>query len=291
MNRFKDYEQLFARRAKGRNFKRLWQWFKLEQLDADTFVLMYETKRWLMDETIGAYKVIPNPLGEAARITRDNVVTLTYPHAVGDQTFHRVCERLLGLRIGSDKSGYKNYESHIRIYHRGYGKESTGYFPGIQFKLPTGVGERSTCLNPKPDVRKTLKVDVVQETKEQLSRLRKLVRGAIALGAMDDLLKVKMAHPWGMHNVLQAAGFDAMPNLDAVNIMDPSFDCAKQIIVLGLSKSSVPARYNAYGPDPIADDARMKELRLRVIENGMKAVRQRLYAQHEDAYHHVVVTK
>lgn len=222
-----------------------------------------------------------------ASITPSNVLTLLapdtddYPGMRHITTRNRIAE-ITGFSVWSDMGNYRNRETPVRMSARRYGESGwekqawcvdgpIPYKAGTQFQLHI-PGSVVDCINPPKDMKQLVKHDAVQRVKAETAVIRKLAKAMLRVG-FDDYIEKRMDH------------YSAIPPktkpMTEVDYRNPSSDDAMAVLAAGLRAATRPdehkwdATAGKYIQRP--RDVRIQILRERVLDNGMKALRQHIY--------------
>lgn len=279
---------IFGTRRKSRDFKA----YKTDthlKMEADgTLMFTYVSQDWIKQPN-GEYKSNGMKHTPMVSITPDNVVTLLmgtegWPSAA-HMTIRNRMQDITGFTMYSDTAHHKNKETAIRIegrrYDNGWCKQpwctygSLPYAQGTQFKTITNGknGGLTECLNPPKDMKKLVKQEAIQQAKGDTAIIRKLAKVMLRVG-FEEHIEKKVDGYYYAQNV------KAKPIYE-VNYKNPSGDDAFAVLKAGLVMANRPDAHvwskdeGKYIERP--RDVRVQILRERVLENGMKALRQHIY--------------
>jgi len=285
-------EQLFSTRRKTKDFKAYKTDTHLTKADDGTFTFSYVQYNWEKDETSNQYKRSEvrseTPL---VSIAPDNVMTLLAPETKNWPSVHHMTIRnrlqdITGFTVYSDTSHHRNKDMPIRITHRFY-KDGIGwlkqewcantndktipYKAGTQFKVYDDKTGKLDCLNPPSDIKQLVKNEAIQSAKADTAVIRKLAMAMLRLGYEEHIEK-KLANYWYAPPQTKL--------LDAVDYKNPTGDDAIAVLNHGMCISNKPdAHVWADGKyTERSMEERVRLMRERVIENGMKALRKHIYA-------------
>jgi hypothetical protein len=285
-------EKLFSARRKNKDFKAYKTDTHLTKEADGSFVFSYVQFNWVQDENTKEYKREDTrsrtPL---VSIAPNNVMTLLAPETKNWPSVHHMTIRnrlhdITGFDIYSDTSHHKNKDMPIRITHRFY-KEGVGwlkqewcadskdktmpYKAGTQFQLTDTKSGKVECLNPPTDVKQIVKNESIQSAKADTAVIRKLAMAMLRMGYEEHIEK-KLANYWYAPPQTKL--------LADIDYKNPTGDDATAVLNHGMRVSNKPdAHVWADGKyTERSMDERVRLMRERVIENGMKALRKHIYA-------------
>jgi hypothetical protein len=283
-------ENLFETRRKTKDFKAYTTDTHLTKAADGTFTFTFLQYNWEEDKATKKYKrsEVRNetPL---VSITPDNVMTLLAPDtkvwpSVHHLTIRNRLQAITGFDIYSDTSHHRNKDTPIRVSGRYYGphgwqkqawcvtaKDRTiPYKSGTQFQVGLLQG-RTECLNPPKDVKKVVKNAAIQAAKADTVIIRKLAMVMLRVGFEEHIEKKLKSYWYAPQQIKPIA------NVDYKN---PTGDDAMAVLAQGLRMATRPDIH--VWKDGKYTERSMEEqislLRSRVLENGMKALRQHIYA-------------
>ena len=283
-----DYTQkIFDTRRKSRDYKMYKTDTRLE-LEGDTFVFYHCGFNWIYDKAKGMHvrtdKLTKTPL---VSINPDNVVTLlmvdTGWPSVAHITIRNRLADITGFSFYSDTARHKNKGTAIRIegryYNNGWcaqpwcaGGKSLPYAAGTQFRTVSNGknGGLTECLNPPKDVKHLVKQEAIQQAKAETAVIRKLAKVMLRVG-FDEYIDQRIDNYW-------VPFLDTKP-LAEVNHLNPSSEDAMAVLAHGLRTANRPDLTVWRGGKyiEIEREVRVQQLRERVLENGMRALRKHIY--------------
>ena len=288
-----DYTQrIFDTRRKGRDFKAYKTDTRLE-LGADGVFTFYHCGyNWERDPITNQYKrtdrITKTPL---VSINPDNVVTLLagttgWPSADHITIRNRLAD-ITGFQFYSDTGRHKNMQTSIRIrgvrYDNGWVSQpwcaagkSLPYAQGLQFKTISNGrnGGRTECLNPSKDIKRTVKQEAIQKVKAETASIRKLAMVMLRVGFEEQLTKRLEANWW-------ISKPKEVKAIEDVNYAQPTADDALAVLWAGMAVAQRPD-YHQYDETlktwvQVTPESRLQTLRMRVLDNGMKALRKHIY--------------
>lgn len=286
-------QAMFDTRRKSRDFKAYKTDTHLIKRADGSFLFSYLQYEWKYDKTKGTHvRAKTRSVTPLCSIDQDNVVTLL----VGDKGWPSVAHmtirnRLMditGLTMYSDTAHHKSKDTAIRITGRHYTMQgwqkqpwcahtpdnTIPYVAGTQFKTINNGrdGGLVECLNPPKDMKKLVKQEAIQQVKAETAIIRKLAKVMLRVG-FDEYIEKRVDRHWGLR-------IEAKP-LSEVNYLTPTGDDAMAVLKAGYDRSNRPddsvfdSAQGKYVTRP--RDVQIQILRERVLENGMKALRQYIY--------------
>jgi len=288
---YKWTEHVFSTRRKSKDFKAYKTDTRLTKADDGTFTFTYVQYNWEEDKTTHQHKRsdvrAETPL---VSITPDNVVTLLAPDMKGWPSIHHMTIRnrvqdITGLAIYSDTGHHKNKETPIRITSRYYGQhgwqkqawcantndKSIPYKMGTQFRTIDSKSGLTECLNPPKDIKKVVKNEAVQQAKADTAVIRKLAMVMLRVG-FEEHIEKKLNSYWYAPQQIKL--------IKDIDYKNPTGDDAMAVLAQGLRIANKPDTHvwvdGAYKPRTM--DERVRLMRERVLDNGMKALRKHIYA-------------
>jgi hypothetical protein len=245
--------------------------------DGDDFIVTHNLFRtW--EKRGEVYHKVTTP-GPMARITPDNVVTLLYTEEVNMTTANRL-GTLCGWSVGLNKRSYGNCEQHVRVYNAPNWQDSIPYFAGMQINLTSG-----RVLNPKPDVRRTLKQSAITEMTRKLATLRKLSKVMLKLNAFEELADLALTGR-SHERMHQCVDITLIPASELFTDA-PTAETVEQIIVYGLRHCTRPDAHtysNGKWERVPADEHKAKWLD-RALTYSLRDIREHHYP--EEAYERI----
>lgn len=286
-------QRIFDTRRKSRDFKAYKTDTRLE-LGADGVFTFYHCGyNWERDPVTSQYKrtdkITKTPL---VSINPDNVVTLLvgttgWPSA-GHMTIRNRLADITGFAFYSDTGRHKNKDTAVRIEGRYYtdsgwasqpwcaGGKSLPYVVGTQFKtISNGKnGGLTECLNPPKDIKRTVKQEAIQKVKAETASIRKLAMVMLRVGFEEHLAR-RIEHNWW---ISRPAG---VKEIEEVNYAQPTADDALAVLWAGMAVAQRPD-FHQYDETlktwvQVTPESRLQTLRMRVLDNGMKALRKHIY--------------
>lgn len=280
----------FDTRRKTKDFKAYKTDTHLTKEADGTLMFTYLQYNWEKNEISGRYERIEvrnaTPL---VSISPDNVMTLLAPEhtswpSVHHMTIRNRLQEITGFSIYSDTAHHKNKDMQIRITHRFYGahgwekqawcantKDKTiPYKAGTQFRVSTTQG-KVDCLNPPKDIKSLVKNESIQQVKADTVVIRKLAMAMLRLG-FEEHIEKKLNNYWYAPQQTKL--------LADVNYKNPTGDDALAVLNHGLRIANKPDAHvwidGEYKQRTMEERVRL--LRERVLENGMKALRKHIYS-------------
>lgn len=168
---YAECERQFNRRAKGRDFKRVFANDELRK-DGDDYVFVFNY--WRQEGS------------EIARVRPDNTVVLRLPKGGYNPSVQNRMYDIAGVQVGSDVSGHKLKEVSVRIRGRNeYGVWMKDSLPFIDGVVVHTVSER--ILNPEllVDKVRTTDPDKRLEIQRKVRAWAKLMRVMAKMGMYD----------------------------------------------------------------------------------------------------------
>jgi hypothetical protein len=283
-------EEIFDTRRKSKDFKAYKTDTRLTKAADGTFMFTYLQYNWEEDKTTKRYKrsQVRNetPL---VSITSDNVMTLLAPDnkewpSVHHMTIRNRLQEITGFDIFSDTGHHRNKETAIRVTSRFYGAQgwekqawcantrdkTIPYKAGTQFKVG-GLHGRVECLNIPKDIKNIVKNEAVQSVKADTVVLRKLAMVMLRVG-FEEHIEKKLNSYWYSPPVAKL--------LADVNYKNPTGDDALAVLTHGMRIANKPDEYvwvdGEYKKRTMEE--RIRLMRERTLDNGMKALRKHIYA-------------
>jgi hypothetical protein len=283
-------EKIFATRRKGKDFKAYKTDTHLTKADDGTFTFTFLQYNWEQDEKSKQYKRsevrAETPL---VSITPDNVMTLLAPDTKGWPSVHHMTIRnrlqdITGLDVFSDTGHHRNKETAIRVSSRFYTQhgwtkqawcantrdKTIPYKSGTQFQVGFPLG-RSECLNIPKDIKKVVKNDAVQQAKADTVIIRKLAMVMLRVG-FEEHIEKKLNSYWYAPQQIKL--------IKDVDYKNPTGEDAMAVLAQGLRMATRPDSHvwKDGNYTELSMEERISMLRSRTLENGMKALRQHIYA-------------
>lgn len=270
-------EELWAKKAKNKDFRRVETDLRLRKLDDGSYTIAH----------VGWHADPSSPRGWSkgeiplATLSTDSVLTIE----LDERPCVTLCNRftsMIGRTLYLDARHFKNYEHTARINMADFNsyapKDSIPFVKGLQFLLIEG--EKSKCLNPVADVKTVVKPEASKQLKTELDTLRKLTAGMTRMGAFDSIIHTKLRDRWSMK----------APSPETINFLDPSADDAERVFRIGLVHSQIESYVYRDGRyHQLDDDAKVALLRQRGLKNGLDKLRKHIYEQ-RDGYTKVSTT-
>jgi len=287
---YKWTEHVFSTRRKTKDFKAYKTDTHLTKSDDGTFTFTFLQYNWEEDKTTKKYKRTQvrneTPL---VSITPDNVMTLLAPDtktwpSVHHMTIRNRLQDITGLDVFSDTGHHRNKETAIRVSSRFYGEhgwtkqawcantndKTIPYKTGTQFRVGLLQG-RIECLNPPKDIKNIVKNEAIQAAKADTVIIRKLAMVMLRVG-FEEHVEKKLNSYWYAPPQIKL--------LKDVDYKNPTGDDAMAVLAQGLRMATRPDAHvwknGKYEERSVEEQISL--LRSRVLENGMKALRQHIYA-------------
>lgn len=287
---YKWVEASFNTRRKTKDFKAYKTDTHLTREADGTFLFTYLQYNWEQNEETKRYARSEvrhrTPL---VSITPDNVMTLLAPESkawpsVHHMTIRNRLQEITGFAIYSDTAHHKNKDMQVRITHRYYGDhgwtkqdwcahtkdKSIPYKQGTQFRVSEKSG-KVECINPPKDMKSLVKNESIQQAKADTVVIRKLAMVMLRVG-FEEHIEKKLNSYWYTPPQTKL--------LHDVNYKNPTGDDALAVLNHGLRVANKPDAHvwvdGTYRERTM--DERVRLLRERVLENGMKALRNHIYA-------------
>lgn len=287
---YKWTERIFDTRRKSKDFKAYKTDTHLTKAEDGTFTFTYLQYNWVQDEQSKQYKRSEvrseTPL---VTITPDNVMTLLAPETKGWPSVHHMTIRnrlqmITGLTIYSDTGHHRNKDTAIRVTSRFYGAQgwekqawcantndkTIPYKAGTQFQVG-GVHGRVDCLNIPKDIKNIVTNEAIQSVKADTAVLRKLAMAMLRLGYEEHIEK-KLNNYWYAPPQTKL--------LADVNYKNPTGDDAIAVLNHGMRIANKPDTHvwadGEYKQRTM--DERVRLMRERTLDNGMKALRKHIYS-------------
>jgi len=300
-----DYTQkLFDTRRQPRDFKAYKTDTHLTKRADGSFLFSFMQYEWTYNKSKGIHeRSKTRAVTPLCSIDQDNVVTLLigdkgWP-SVAHMTIRNRLMDITGFDIYSDTCHHKSKDTAIRITGRHYSAngwakqpwcahsadKTIPYVAGTQFKTITNgrLGGLTECLNPPKDMKKLVKPEAIQQVKAETAVIRKLAKVMLRVG-FDEYIEKRIDRHWGLK-------IDTK-KLSEVNYLNPTGDDAMAVLKVGYDMANRPddtifdSTQGKYVARP--RDVQIQILRERVLENGMKALRQHIYTT-TDGYEKVEV--
>lgn len=284
-------EKIFATRRKTNDFKAYKTDTRLTKAEDGTFMFNYVQWEWEQSKVTNKYeRVKQRATTPLVSITPDDVVTLLAPDTKGWPSVHHMTIRnrlqdITGLAIYSDTGHHKNKETPIRITSRYYGQhgwqkqawcshtsdKTIPYKTGTQFRTIDSKSGLTECLNTPKDIKSVVKNEAIQSTKADTVIIRKLAMVMLRVGYEEHLEK-KLNSYWYAPQQIKL--------IKDIDYKNPTGDDAMAVLAHGLRLASRPDTHvwkeGKY--TELSMEERISLLRSRTLENGMKALRQHIYA-------------
>lgn len=287
-------QQMFDSRRKSLDYKAYKTDTHLTKRPDGSFLFSYMQYEWTYNKTKRIHeRSKTRAVTPLCSIDQDNVVTLLigdkgWP-SVAHMTIRNRLMDITGLDMYSDTGHHKSKDTAIRITGRYYDMKAgwlkqpwcahtpdntIPYVAGTQFKTINNGrdGGLVECLNPPKDMKKLVKQEAIQQVKAETAVIRKLAKVMLRVG-FDEYIEKRIDRHWGLR-------IEAKP-LSEVNYLNPTGDDAMAVLKAGYDKSNRPddsifdSSVGKYVERP--RDVQVQILRERVLENGMKALRQHIY--------------
>lgn len=284
-------EKIFDTRRKTNDFKAYKTDTHLVKAEDGTFMFNYIRWEWEENKKTGNYRRVKQlDVTPLVSITPDNVVTLLAPDIKGWPSIHHMTIRnrvqdITGLAIYSDTGHHKNKETPIRITSRYYGQhgwqkqawcantndKSIPYKMGTQFRTIDTKSGITECLNIPKDIKNIVKNEAIQSAKADTVIIRKLAMVMLRVGFEEHIEKKLNSYWYGPQQI------KLIKDIDYKN---PTGDDAMAVLAQGLRMATRPDSHvwkeGKY--TELSMEERISMLRSRTLENGMKALRQHIYA-------------
>jgi hypothetical protein len=199
-------------------------------------------------------------------------------------TIRNRLQDITGLDVFSDTGHHRNKETAIRTTHRYYGQhgwqkqawcantrdKTIPYKAGTQFRVGLPQG-RVDCLNIPKDIKNIVKNEAIQSVKADTAVIRKLAMVMLRVG-FEEHIEKKLSNYWYSPQVTKL--------LKDVDYKNPTGDDAMAVLVHGMRIANKPDTHvwvdGAYKQRTM--DERVRLMRERILDNGMKALRKHIYA-------------
>jgi hypothetical protein len=288
---YKWAEATFNTRRKAKDFKAYRTDTHLTKADDGTFTFTFLQYAWVQDAVSKQYKRdevrSETPL---VSITPDNVMTLLAPEtknwpSVHHMTIRNRLQMITGFDIYSDTSHHKNKDTAIRITHRFYGErgwekqawcantndKTIPYKVGTQFRIIDNKSGLVECLNIPKDIKNIVTNEAIQSVKADTVVLRKLAMVMLRVG-FEEHIEKKLSQYWYAPQQTKLLG--------DVNYKNPTGDDAIAVLNHGMRIANKPDTHvwaeGVYTERTM--DERVRLMRERVLDNGMKALRKHIYS-------------
>lgn len=287
---YKWTEAIFDTRRKTNNYKAYKTDTRLTKAEDGTFTFSYVRYNWGQDEQSKQHKRgevrSETPL---VSITPDNVMTLLAPEtknwpSAQHMTIRNRLNTITGLDIYSDTGHHRNKETAIRVTHRYYGEhgwekqdwcqhtndKTIPYKAGTQFKTLNAKSGKVDCLNIPKDIKSVVKNEAIQAVKADTAVLRKLAMVMLRVG-FEEHIEKKLNNYWYSPPQTKL--------LADVNYKNPTGDDAIAVLNHGLRIANKPDTH-VWTDDECKQrtmDERVRLMRERTLDNGMKALRKHIY--------------
>jgi hypothetical protein len=196
-------------------------------------------------------------------------------------TIRNRLQDITGLSIFSDTGHHRNKETAIRVtsryYDNGWEKQAwcantndktIPYKMGTQFKV--GIEGRCECLNIPKDIKSVVKNEAIQSVKADTAVLRKLAMVMLRVG-FEEHIEKKLSNYWYAPPQTKL--------LADVNYKNPMGDDATAVLNHGMRIANKPDTHvwvdGEYKQRTM--DERVRLMRERTLDNGMKALRKHIY--------------
>jgi hypothetical protein len=288
---YKYTEAIFATRRKNRDFKAYKTDTHLTKADDGTFTFTYMQFNWELDKKTNMHKrsdardAVP-----LVSITPDDVVTLLAPETKAWPSVHHMTIRnrlhdITGFDIYSDTGHHHNKETPIRVTHRYYGQhgwqkpawcantndKTIPYKMGTQFRTIDSKSGLTECLNTPKDIKSVVKNEAIQSAKADTVIIRKLAMVMLRVG-FEEHVEKKLSSYWYAPQQIKL--------IKDIDYKNPTGDDAMAVLAHGLHMASRPDTH-VWKDGKYTErsrEERISLLRSRTLENGMKALRQHIYA-------------
>ena len=288
---YKHTETIFATRRKSKDFKAYKTDTHLTKADDGTFTFNFIRWEWEQNKVTNKYERVRQlQVTPLVSITPDDVVTLLAPDTKSWPSVHHMTIRnrlhwITGFDIYSDTSHHRNKETAIRVSHRFYGQHgwekqawcantsdrTIPYKTGTQFRTVNSKTGLTECLNIPKDIKKVVKNEAVQQAKADTVIIRKLAMVMLRVG-FEEHIEKKLKSYW--------YGPQETKLIKDVDYKNPTGDDAMAVLAQGLRMATRPDTHvwkdGKYTERSLEEQISL--LRSRVLENGMKALRQHIYA-------------
>lgn len=287
---YKWTEHVFSTRRKTKDFKAYKTDTHLTKSDDGTFTFSYIRWEWEENKKTGNYRRVKQvDVTPLVSITPDNVMTLLAPDdkgwpSVSHMTIRNRLQDITGLDVFSDTGHHRNKEMAVRVSSRFYGTQgwekqawcantrdkTIPYKQGTQFRVGLLQG-RVECLNPPKDIKNIVKNEAIQSAKADTVIIRKLAMVMLRVG-FEEHIEKKLNSYWYAPQQVKL--------LKDIDYKNPTGDDALAVLAQGLRMATRPDAHvwkeGKY--TELSMEERISLLRSRTLENGMKALRQHIYA-------------
>jgi hypothetical protein len=233
-------------------------------------------------------------------IAPDNVMTLLAPDtkswpSVHYMTIRKLLQDITGLTIYSDTGHHRNKETAIRITHRFYSEhgwskpawcantndKTIPYKAGTQFRTISQKTGLTECLNTPKDIKNVVKNEAIQSVKADTVVIRKLAMVMLRVG-FEEHIEKKLSNYWYSPQQTKL--------LKDIEYKNPTGDDAMAVLTHGMRIANKPDTH-VWADGKYTErtmDERVRLMRERTLDNGMKALRKHIYAT-TDGYEQVEV--
>lgn len=267
---YNSYEYAFSKRRANSNTKRLFKDCSLIKTE-NGFDIMFDIySGYVTDPATNQSKTVFNK-HLLATITPDNVLTFRWSGPLSPTACRRLTT-LSGRTVLRNKSKYRKYKQHIRVYC-GPNSSSRPYFAGMQWDVSGGYAK---LLNPQPDTKVVIDKTAVTAAKQQINNLRKLVYTMFKLGSFDEF-----AYKYG--NNRWSILVDNYKTLSEIDFDNLTIDDAMAVVVYGARFTNTGSKYvfsRTHGYQPISQDQVIKSWLARSINCALKELRANYYKSH-----------
>jgi hypothetical protein len=283
-------EKIFNTRRKSKDFKAYKTDTHLTKADDGTFTFNYIRWEWEENKKTGNYRRVKQiDVTPLASITPDNVMTLLAPDnktwpSVHHMTIRNRLQDITGLDVFSDTGHHRNKEMAVRVSARFYGAQgwqkqawcantrdkTIPYKSGTQFKVG-GLHGRIECLNIPKDIKNIVKNEAIQSAKADTVVIRKLAMVMLRVG-FEEHIEKKLNNYW--YSPPQGK------LLKDVDYKNPTGDDALAVLNHGMRIANQPDTH-VWADGKYTErsmDERVRLMRERTLDNGMKALRKHIYA-------------
>jgi hypothetical protein len=253
-------------RRRGRDWKKVERDLYLRQQPDGSFHLTMKGWRYDgKDYTKGEWPF--------CTVNQDDIVTVLLDHRPDQAEANRL-STIIGCNVVMDASNYRNHESTVRVCCGETWRDNKPlpYTPGSQFKVyEEGTKRMPDYLNPPLDLKIIKSPEMRNQLKNELDTIRKLTYGMARMGSFDTIVsKVVTQGRWNVKPKIQ---------LKDINYAEPTGDDAETLFTLGIMGCTFDRyAHEAGGYRKLSDDELVAGLRQRASANGIKKLREYLYA-------------
>ena len=254
---YKDYEQLYGARVKGKDYRIIFRHCYLRR-EGDDFTI-----RRRHDENL-LFSISPT-----------NLVTL---HGDGKDMTMR---NLLSLGIGdtpiySCTTNHRNKVHTIRMHAQG---KSNPYAPGIQVQLHHG--KATEFFNIPVDMNRVVTKEAKNEVKDETAKIRKLTKVMARMGVFDNIAHGALGNWWK----------GGIQSVEGINYKDPVGSDAENLFRVGICHCNPPNHSDHVDGvwTRLSEEQRVAIYKKRAVEAGLRALRKHIYGNTEGAYEYLPV--